>query len=139
MLKQRRGFTLLEIMLVVTIIALLVASGIYLTRGQLEFGQEVRIRGDIQAISTQLKLYEAMNGILPTTDQGLEALVRPPQSEPKPRAWRQLLDRVPVDPWQSTYVYVQPGKHNPRGYDLYSAGPDRKTGTQDDVGNWEKS
>jgi general secretion pathway protein G len=133
------GFTLLEIMLVVTIIALLVASGIYLTRGQLEFGQEVRIRGDLQAISTQLKLYEAMNGMLPSSEQGLGALVSPPATEPKARAWRQLLDKVPVDPWQNQYVYVQPGKNNPRGFDLFSPGPDRKPGTDDDIGNWEKS
>lgn len=140
--KQRinssSAFTLLEIMLVVTIIALLVASGIYFTKGQYEFAQETRIRGDIQSISGQLKLYQATNGFLPSTAQGLKALVERPESEPKPRQWRQLLDRVPMDPWQSEYVYTFPGKHNSGGFDLFSKGLDRTADTADDVGNWDK-
>lgn len=133
----KSAFTLLEIMLVVTIIALLVASGIYFTKGQFEFAQDTRIRGDLSSISSQLKLYQAMNGFLPTTEQGLKALVTRTDSEPKPRQWRQLLEKVPLDPWQSEYVYLQPGIHNTDGFDLFSKGVDRKEGTPDDVGNWE--
>ena len=135
---KRSAFTLLEIMLVVTIIALLVASGIYFTKGQFEFAQDTRIRGDIQSITGQLKLYQATNGFLPSTEQGLKALVERPQSDPKPRQWRQLLDRVPLDPWQSEYVYAYPGKKNAGGFDLFSKGLDRTANTEDDLGNWEK-
>lgn len=136
--NKRSAFTLLEIMLVVTIIALLVASGIYFTKGQFEFAQDTRIRGDIQSITGQLKLYQATNGFLPSTEQGLKALVERPQSDPKPRQWRQLLERVPLDPWQSEYVYVYPGKKNTGGFDLFSKGLDRTANTEDDLGNWEK-
>lgn len=135
---QRSAFTLLEIMLVVTIIALLVASGIYFTKGQFEFAQDTRIRGDIQSITGQLKLYQATNGFLPSSEQGLKALVERPQSDPKPRQWRQLLDRVPMDPWQSEYVYVYPGKKNTAGFDLFSKGKDRTANTPDDIGNSEQ-
>jgi general secretion pathway protein G len=135
---RQSGFTLLEIMLVVTIIALLLAAAIYGLRGNLGFAQDTRVDADVKATTTQLNLYQAMNGFYPTTEQGLKALVTPPDSEPKPRQWRQLLSKVPIDPWGNPYIYVTPGKHNPDTFDIYSAGPDRKADTADDVGNWEK-
>jgi general secretion pathway protein G len=136
--RKRSAFTLLEIMLVVTIIALLLGAGIYYMTGSLGYSQEVRIQADLRTISTQLSLYQSMNGFLPTTEQGIKAMVTRPESEPKPRQWRQLLTQVPRDPWQSDYIYAQPGKHNPNGFDLYSPGQDRKPDTADDMGNWEK-
>ncbi|MDQ6705528.1 MAG: type II secretion system major pseudopilin GspG [Acidobacteriota bacterium] len=96
--------------------------------------KDMRVRADIQAISTQLKLYESVNGFLPTTEQGLQALVTPPQSDPKPTRWYQLFKELPQDPWSNNYVYLSPGRKNPDSYDLYSAGPDRKPDTADD--NW---
>ncbi|HEX4086858.1 MAG TPA: type II secretion system major pseudopilin GspG [Chthoniobacteraceae bacterium] len=136
--KLKHGFTLLEIMLVVMIIALLAGSAIYLMGGNLGIAQEVRARADLQAIETQLKLYQAFNGFLPTTEQGLQALVTRPDTDPKPTQWRQYMPTVPLDPWHQPYIYENPGKHNPNSYDLYSAGADRKPGTDDDIGNWEK-
>lgn len=136
--NKRSAFTLLEIMLVVSIIGLLLAAGIHLTRGQLEGARETRVYADIQAISVQLKLFEATNGFFPSSEQGLMALVERPASNPKPRQWRQLLERVPLDPWQNEYVYVRPGKKNSNGFDLYSKGPDATANTEDDIGNWEK-
>jgi general secretion pathway protein G len=131
------AFTLLEIMLVVTIIALLITAGIFATRGQLGFAQDTRVDADIQTISTQLKLYQAMNGFLPTTEQGLQALVVRPETEPRPRQWRQLLANVPRDPWQNEYVYVQPGKYNPDSFDLYSLGSNSRAGVPY-RGNWQQ-
>ena len=87
---------------------------------------------DIQGISTQLKLYESMNGFYPTTDQGLRALAVQPDTDPKPSRWLQLFDKIPKDPWQSDYIYRCPGLKNPNGFDLYSAGPDRVPDTADD-------
>ncbi len=130
------AFTLLEIMLVVTIIALLLASGIYFMKGQFEFSQDVRVQGDIQAVSSGLKIYQAMNGFYPTTSQGLQALVTRPDTEPRPKKWRLLAERIPLDPWGVAYNYLEPGKHNPTSFDLFSSGPDKKAGTEDDEGNW---
>jgi len=137
--EKRDGFTLLEIMLVVMIIAVLAASAVHFLGGNLGFAEDVRVKTDLENISTQLKMYQMMNGFLPTTDQGLNALVTRPDTDPKPTQWRQLMTKVPVDPWQDPYIYENPGKHNPDTFDLYSAGPDRKTGTPDDIGNWDSA
>ena len=132
MKKTRQGFTLLEIMLVVTIIGLLLTAAIFGFRGNVEYSRKVRVQGDIQGITTQLKLYQSMNGFYPTTDQGLQALVAQPDTDPKPSRWLQLFDKIPKDPWQTDYIYRCPGLKNPNGFDLYSAGPDRVPDTADD-------
>jgi general secretion pathway protein G len=136
-LRKKDGFTLLEIMLVVMIIALLAGSAIYLMGGNLGYAQSVRVKSDLQGISTQLKLYQAMNGFLPTTEQGLQALVTRPDTDPKPTQWRQLMEKMPLDPWQNPYIYENPGKHNQDSFDLYSGGSHGKPGTGDDIGNWD--
>jgi general secretion pathway protein G len=132
MKHKQSGFTLLEIMLVVTIIALLMGAAIYKLGGNVEYAKHTRIAADVQGISTQLKLYESMNGFFPTTEQGLQALVTQPGTEPQPTRWYQLYKELPKDPWNNTYVYLNPGRKNPTGYDLYSAGPDRRADTADD-------
>ena len=134
--EKQRGFTLLEIMLVVTIIALLLGAAIYKLGGNVEYSRHVRVAADIQGINTQLKLYESMNGFFPTTEQGLQALVVQPDTDPRPTRWYQLYREVPKDPWQTNYIYICPGIKNPNGYDLYSAGPSRKPGAgTDDPGD----
>jgi general secretion pathway protein G len=132
--RKQAGFTLLEIMLVVGIIVIILGVAISRLGNTTGVAKDMRVRADIQAISTQLKLYESMNGFYPTTEQGLQALVTPPESEPKPTRWYQLFKDMPKDPWQSNYIYICPGIKHPDSYDLYSAGPDRKPDTQDD--NW---
>ncbi|CAN5432327.1 type II secretion system major pseudopilin GspG [soil metagenome] len=132
MRKNQSAFTLLEIMLVVSIIAVLLSVAIYRLRGSLETGKMVAVQADLQSISTQLKVYESFNGFVPTTEQGLQALVARPSTDPQPSRWTQLLDSVPKDPWRTPYIYVSPGRKNPAGYDLYSAGPDRQPDTSDD-------
>ena len=132
MKRKQAGFTLLEIMLVVTIIALLMGAAIYKMGGSVEYSRHVRIQADIQGIGTQLKLYESMNGFYPPTEQGLQALVSQPDTEPRPVRWYQLYKELPKDPWQNPYIYRYPGVKNPSGYDLFSAGPDRIPDTADD-------
>lgn len=132
MKRTNDGFTLLEIMLVVTIIALLLGAAIYKLGGNVEYSRHVRISSDIQGINTQLKLYESMNGFFPSTEQGLQALVTQPSSDPQPTRWYQLYKELPKDPWNNTYIYLNPGRKNPNGYDLYSAGQDRHPDTADD-------
>jgi general secretion pathway protein G len=132
MRKRESAFTLLEIMLVVTIIALLLGTAIYKLSGNVEYAKHTRVQADIQGISTQLKLYESMNGFMPTTEQGLQALVTQPSSDPRPTRWYQLYKEMPKDPWANDYIYSNPGRKNPNGFDLYSAGPDRRPDTADD-------
>ncbi len=132
MRRTEHAFTLLEIMLVVTIIALLLGTAIYKLRGNVEVSRTVAVQSSIQSIKTQLKLYESMNGFVPTTEQGLRALVIRPDGDPQPTRWTQLFDSVPKDPWGNEYIYLNPGRRNPNGFDLYSAGPDRKSDTADD-------
>jgi general secretion pathway protein G len=130
--RHRNGFTLLEIMIVVTIIAILMGAAIYQLGGNVEYAKHTAISTDVQAIGTQLKLYESMNGFFPTTDQGLMALVAQPDTDPKPSRWYQLFKEEPKDPWRNKYIYRCPGTKNPNGYDLFSAGKDRLPDTADD-------
>src|SRR2546427_11006283 len=132
MKENQQGFTLLEIMLVVTIIALLLGTAIYKLAGNVEYSRHVRVAADVQGINTQLKLYESMNGFYPTTEQGLQALVTQPDTDPRPARWYQLFKEMPKDPWGNEYIYRCPGLKNPGGYDLYSAGQDRQADTADD-------
>ena len=131
------GFTLLEIMLVVMIIAVLAGSAIFFMGDNLGVAQKVRVEADFRTIKTQLTTYQGLNGFLPTTEQGLKALMTKPESSPKPRSWQKLMEQVPLDPYGYEYQYVSPGVHNPDSYDIFSAGRDRKPGTPDDIGNWE--
>jgi general secretion pathway protein G len=132
MKRKEQGFTLLEIMLVVTIIALLMGAAIYKMTGSVEYSKHVKVSADIQGINTQLRLYESMNGFYPTTEQGIQALVVQPDTDPKPTRWYQLFKEMPKDAWQNDYIYRNPGVKNPNGYDLFSAGPDRRADTADD-------
>ena len=91
----------------------------------------------MQAIGTQLQLYESMNGFFPTTEQGLQGLGTQPQNDPRPARWYQFFKEMPKDPWGSDYVYRGPGLKNSGSYDLYSAGPDRQPDTSDD--DWGRS
>jgi|ERR1051325_2440132 general secretion pathway protein G len=121
MKNRQSAFTLLEIMLVVAIIGVLLAAAIYKMAPTLDVAKETRARADIQGIRTLLLSYNGSNGYYPTGDQGLSALV--------PR----LMESVPLDPWGTPYVYRSPGRSNPSGYDLFSAGPDRLPDTADDI------
>jgi general secretion pathway protein G len=134
---RNAGFTLLEIMIVVSIIVMLLGAAIFQMRGQLGAAKVVTASGDIETYGTALMTYESMNGSLPSTGQGLKALVERPTGDPKPRRWVQGMTDLVMDPWGQPYHYEQPGKHNPSGYDLYSSGPDKQAGTQDDIGNWK--
>ena len=134
--RSRRAFTLLEIMLVVAIITLLLGAGFYFIGDKFKIGQDARLSADLTSLNQNLKTYEMMNGFLPTTEQGLQALVTMPTSEPKPTKWYQMTEKIPQDPWNRDYIYVCPGKHNPNGYDLYSKGKDGIADTADDRGNW---
>ena len=135
--RSLSAFTLIEIMLVIAIITLLLSSAFYFLGPQIKIGQVTRMNADFAAFGQGLQTYENMNGSLPTTEQGLQALVSPPTTGDKPNHWFQMMQQLPKDPWQRDYVYVAPGKHNPNSYDVYSKGKDGIDGTADDYGNWD--
>lgn len=135
--RQPGGFTLIEMVLVLAIIALLVGGAIGLLGGVRQHGREVRVKGDFSAIDAALSIYESKSLRLPTTAQGLKALVDKPTVAPVPRQWSQQMKKVPLDPWGMEYGYRFPGTRNPDRYDLVSAGPDGIFDTVDDLGNWD--
>jgi general secretion pathway protein G len=134
--KSPAAFTLIEIVLVITIIAVLGAATIYLIKGNVDVAKDTRVEADIKNIVTQLKVYEAKNLQPPTTEQGLKALVVEPTTEPRVERWIQLLEEVPKDPWNHEYQYQYPAKRSKAGYDVYSLGHDGVE-SDDDIGNWK--
>jgi len=135
--RRAAGFTLIELMLVVIIIAALAAMVMPRLAGRTEEARREVAKADIQGnIALALKLYEVDNGRYPTTEQGLAALLQKTTSPPVPQNWKgPYLEQEPLDPWKKPYLYRYPGSHPPRDYDLYSLGPDGAEGT-DDITNW---
>lgn len=135
----RRGFTLMEMLLVLTIIALLTGMVIYHLTGISETAQRQKAQTDILGFKELLAAYQLESGTLPTTEQGLKALWSKPTVEPIPQHWRAMLEQETLDPWNHTYQYRNPGKHNPDKYDVFSMGPDGQPDTTDDIGNWAEA
>lgn len=132
-----KGFTLLEMIIVMAIIALLVGMGAFMMNNVLGDAEETKAKGDIQTFHASLIRYKTKGGLYPTTEQGLRALVEKPSDGPQPRSWKNLLpEQALYDPWGNPYQYRRPGRHNPETYDIFSVGLDGKEGTEDDIGNW---
>lgn len=142
--RIRRGFSLLEILIVVGILALLAA---FVVPNLMRSGEQAKIDiakasvGRSGDISMQLKKYKFDVGKYPDTDEGLEALHRIPSSiDEDDKIWKgPYLETPPEelrDPWNQEFVYESPGKFNEDGFDLSSKGPDQKEGTEDDIKNW---
>lgn len=140
-LNNETGLTLIEVMLVVIILGVLVALVVPQFSGRSEQARRAAANADINAnIATALEMYFLDNGVYPTTEQGLEALVSRPDLPPAPLSWNgpYLKKNTTLkDPWGQKYVYLSPGEHNPESYDLYSLGPDTQEGGGDDIKNWE--
>lgn len=135
--KRSSGFTLIEIMLVVVIIAALAAMIVPRLTGRSEKAKIAVAKADIEAnLATALKLYELDNGMFPTTSQGLGALMDKPGTSPTPTNWNgPYIEKEPLDPWGRKYIYVSPGSNRP-DYDLSSKGKDDKK-EDDDILNWK--
>ncbi len=134
---DEQGFTLLEIMVVVVIIGLLAALVVPRYMGQVDTANVNRAKGDIRGIETSLNLYRLENFRYPSTTEGLQALVTSPGESAAPN-WRQLLQRLPLDPWEQPYQYASPGQHGE--FDVFSLGADRQEGGEGinaDIGNWD--
>ncbi|MBP6343403.1 MAG: type II secretion system major pseudopilin GspG [Candidatus Omnitrophica bacterium] len=133
----RKGFTLVEIMLVVIIIGALSAMIIPRLTGRGDQAKASVAKADVEAhLATALKLYEVDNGSFPSTSQGLAALRVKPTSSPVPKNWNgPYIEKDAVDPWERPYVYASPGDHRP-DYDLYSKGKN-ESAADDDIVNWQ--
>ena len=136
LVRRRGGFTLIEIMLVVVIIAILAAMVVPRLTGRTEEARRKRTEVDIANLESAIDLYELDTGKFPSS---LADLFKAPSDLPE-GSWHgpYLKKRTqPVDPWGREYVYRQPGEHNREDYDLFSTGPDGVEGTADDITNWK--
>jgi general secretion pathway protein G len=138
---SERGFTLIEIMVVMVIIAILGALIGPQILGRVDEARVTKAKADIRTLGTSLDLYRMDNFQYPTTDQGLQALVRKP-NDPSVRNWKEggYVQKLTKDPWGNDYQYLFPGTHG-TAYDLYSLGADGQLGGEGnnaDIGNWNE-
>jgi len=138
MLRQG-GFTLIEVMVVVVILGVLAAIVVPKIMDRPDTARIVKAKQDIRALEAALNLYKLDNYVYPSTDQGLEALIRKPGGSPEAPNWKTggYLDRLPKDPWGRDYQFLSPGVHG--DVDIMSYGADGRPGgdgVNADIGNW---
>ncbi|MBH3413339.1 MULTISPECIES: type II secretion system major pseudopilin GspG [Pseudomonas] len=137
--KRQRGFTLMEIMVVIFIIGLLIAVVAPSVLGNQDKAMKQKVMADLATLEQALDMYRLDNLRFPSNEQGLAALVKKPTQEPLPRSWRSdgYVRRLPEDPWGTPYQYRMPGEHG--RVDVYSLGADGVPGGEGqdaDLGNW---
>ncbi|MBY5974325.1 type II secretion system major pseudopilin GspG [Ferrimonas balearica] len=133
------GFSLLELMVVVvimSILALVIAPRVIDRPDQ---ARAARVQSDLSVLKSAVELYRLDNFVYPSTEQGLEALVRRPTQPPEPENWASAgyIDRLPQDPWGRPYLYLQPGVHG--AFDIFTLGADGQeggSGSDADMGSW---
>ncbi len=142
MIANQKGFSFIELMVVVIILGILAGMIVPRYMGRTDEAKTVKAKVDIAAIETSLKMYRLDNGVYPSTEQGLLALVEKPDTEPAAPNWSKngYLDKkkLPKDPWGKEYIYLSPGVHEE--FDILSYGADRALGGEGknaDVKSWE--
>ncbi|HEX9626838.1 MAG TPA: type II secretion system major pseudopilin GspG [Acidiferrobacterales bacterium] len=139
MSRMERGFTLIEVLVVVVILGILAALIVPRIMDRPDEARIIAARNDIRAIKSALNLYRLDNGVYPSTEQGLMALVQKPDTGNVPRNWKPggYLDKVPKDPWRNDYQYLAPGVQGE--IDIFSYGADGQPGGEGinaDIGSW---
>jgi len=137
MQHQQRGFSLIEIMVVVVILGILASLIVPKIISRPDDARIVKAKHDVLGVQNALDLYRLDNGFYPSTDQGLLALVEKPTTTPAPRNWKAYLKSLPKDPWGRDYVYLNPGQHG--DVDVFTFGANGQPGGQGahtEIGNW---
>lgn len=138
-MRQQRGFSLIEILVVLVIMGLLISVVAPTVLNSADDARIQKVQADFKAVETALKIYRLDNFVYPSTEQGLVALVEPSTLEPEPRNFKQggYLQEVPMDPWGREYLYLSPGENGE--VDIFSYGADGLPGGEGqnaDLGNW---
>lgn len=134
--RTQRGFSLIEVMVVLLIIGIMASMVAPQILGNQEEAQLKKAAVDIQQLESAMEMYKLRNNVFPSTEQGLESLVSAPSIEPLPRNYPNggFIKRLPEDPWGNPYQLLSPGEQGV--VDIFTNGPDREPGTEDDIGNW---
>jgi general secretion pathway protein G len=137
-----RGFTLIELMVVIVILGILAGLIVPRIMGRPEEAKQLKAKMQIESLETALKLYKLDNGMYPDTEQGMQALIEEPETGIVPKNWRKQgyleKGRLPKDPWGNEFVYLSPGTHG--DYDIISYGADGVPDGEDknrDINSWE--
>jgi len=138
--RVQQGFTLIEIMVVIAILAILAALMVPKIMSSPDEAKRITAKQDIGTVMQALQLYRRNNGRYPTQEQGLRALIEKPATDPVPNNWKDggYLERLPNDPWGNAYQYLNPGVHSE--IDVFSYGADSMQGGESndaDIGSWE--
>lgn len=136
--RRKSGFTLLEMVIVLGIIAMILGGAIFAMRGIADAAKLRQVDADFKAFDNALGMYRLNGGSFPTTQQGLKALVEKPSSTPVPRQWTQIMKKLPPDPWGTEYGYRFPGKKVASEYEMFTKGKDGQEGTADDISSQDE-
>jgi len=136
-LARRGGFTLLEMVIVLGIIALILGAAITFSGGIGEAARDQAAQAKMREIAAKLEAYHLSAGMYPTEQQGLKALVERPTIAPEPKRWKKQFRKLPMDPWNEEYLYRNPGTKDPKTYEIISKGADKELNTNDDISSQE--
>ncbi len=132
-IRRGAGFTLLEMVIVLGIIAMILGGAIFAMKGIGDAAKLKQVEADFKSLDSALQMYKLNAGTYPTTQQGLKALQEKPSTTPVPRRWVQVMSKVPNDPWGAPYNYRFPGKKRANEPEMISKGPDGIDSTGDDL------
>ena len=137
--RTSKGFTLIELMVVIVILGILATFAIQNFSGKTDQARQVKAKQDIRTLESALQLYRLDFFTYPSTEDGLEVLINP-QATTKGNVPEPYMNKLPKDPWDRDYQYVYPGNYNSRSFDIFSLGADGEPGGEDfnaDIGNWD--